>query len=133
GLVRLDDHHLTAPFPQTTRGFCGEPPANHHSSDARPSRFRQLSRIVERSKNKNAGIVQTVHRWNLRARTGSQNQLVVTSPIAVAAADRPILPVDLLHSDAKSSPDAVLLVPLDVIQRDAFGVTLAGQHAGKQP
>ena len=115
GVARFDDHDFAAAFSQRPRSFRRQPSADHHRPNSRAGRIHQLPCIVQRAENENTGLIQTADRRNLRTRTGGQNQLVVTGPIAVAAANRPIQPVDLLHPDAKASPDAMLLVPLDVV------------------
>jgi hypothetical protein len=130
--VRIDYSHVASAFTQPAPGFRRQPPADHYRARPFGGGIDNSPGVIERAEKEHAVFVQTVHGRNNGARSGCQNQFVVIRPIPVAATNRAAQSIDLLDANSQARPDPVLLIPLDVIQRDAVEIALAGEHTGQQ-
>jgi hypothetical protein len=128
----LGNRDIAAALSQPAPGFRRQPIANHDGSGPFIGCVDNSPGVIQRAEDKHAVFVQAVHGGNNGARSGCQNQFVVARPIPIAAAHSAAQSIDLLDPNSQSRPDPVLLIPLDVIQRDAADVALAGEQTGQQ-
>ncbi len=133
GVHEMHHGHRHAPLLETVGGLqTQQAAADHHRPPAAACGLEHGIDVMDVAEGDHSLQILARHRDDERPRAGGQHQAIVGFHCAITGHHPATATVDLHHLLAGMERDAVVPVPLEIVEHDVFQGLLAGQHRGEK-